>query len=195
MARFRFGPIPEDPEFHPEEEDWRPLKEPSPGIMQLMAVPIALIVVLGLAVAWGNVAPFSIVVRDLASFGAVLLTLVVMIPVHEAIHALCHPHHGRSSATWLGFWPAKGLFYAFYDAEMSRGRSLLIGAAPFLVLSVLPLAVCAILAQAPGLVVLASLWNGLGASGDILGLILVGLQVPAGSVLRNRGWRTWWRPA
>ena len=51
--KFRLGKIPPNPDFHPEQEGWRPLREPGPIVMQLVGLPIgvAVVVVLGAAAA------------------------------------------------------------------------------------------------------------------------------------------------
>ena len=41
--RFQYGPIPEDDEFHPEAQGWSDLREPSPLIINLLAIPTAIL--------------------------------------------------------------------------------------------------------------------------------------------------------
>jgi hypothetical protein len=40
---------------------------------------------------------------------------------------------------------------------------------------------------------LPALVNGGGASGDIIGMFLIGLQIPRSAVVRNRGWQSYWK--
>jgi len=54
--RLRFGPIPDDPGFEPEAGDWVRLKEPSFGRMLLLALPLSVLLVTGIWMAWGAVA-------------------------------------------------------------------------------------------------------------------------------------------
>ncbi len=87
------------------------------------------------------------------------------------------------------------LFYAYYNGPMSRDRFLLVFAMPFLVISVLPLLIAAVLAL-PEIVtsILAwfSIWNAIFACGDILGFVLILFQVPRRSLIRNKSWRSFW---
>jgi hypothetical protein len=93
----------------------------------------------------------------------------------------------------IGVWPARLLFYAYYDGVMSRNRFLLTFALPFLVLSLLPIPLIA-LTRWPSLELLfLSLINGAAASGDIIGIFLVAFQIPRGALIRNKGWRTFWK--
>ena len=38
-----------------------------------------------------------------------------------------------------------------------------------------------------------ALVNALASAGDVLGMLLIAWQVPAAAVVRNRGWRTYWK--
>lgn len=50
--RLRFGPVPDDPGFAPEDGGWVRLKEPSFGRMMLMALPLSFVLVAGITLAW-----------------------------------------------------------------------------------------------------------------------------------------------
>ena len=50
--RLRFGPVPDDPGFAPEDGDWVRLKEPSFGRMMLLALPLSVLLAAGVAIAW-----------------------------------------------------------------------------------------------------------------------------------------------
>jgi len=85
------------------------------------------------------------------------------------------------------------LFYAHYDGELTRNRFVAILLMPLLVISVLPLVVAAVIGASSGWVVFASSLNALMACGDILGAGMVLFQVPSAAIVRNQGWRTYWR--
>lgn len=194
--RFQLGPIPENPMFLPEEDGWRSLKEPRPWVAQLLAVPVAFAVFGGAMLAWRALIPAEMLNGTVKA--AALLSLpafLAVVPVHEYMHAKCHPFNGSSPASLFGFWPAKLLFYAHYDDEMPRNRFLFILLAPFVSLTIGPLAVCAIASVAPPFVVSFTTMNGLAASLDLVGVALIGLQLPASAIVRNKGYRTWWRNA
>lgn len=194
--RFRLGTMPESPEFLPEADGWRLAREPSPPVTLLCALPISAVLLLGLGIAWSGVARLAGVSGEMR-FG--LLTVagvfLVIVPLHELVHAVCHPGRGGAAASVLGFWPRLFVPYAYYDDEMSRNRFLLVMVAPFLVLSPAPLLVTAVFAVTPAFLVTLSAVNALGSSVDLLGFALLGLQAPSSARVRNKGPRTWWRDA
>ncbi|MBI5396643.1 MAG: DUF3267 domain-containing protein [Verrucomicrobia bacterium] len=201
--RFHVGPIPGDPRFQPEREGWRPLREPTPWAMQFLATPVGIGVAFLLGWLWvaaGVSADLGARTSALVQGGpftvlALLPGFFALIVVHEFIHAFAQPGSGLSRDAVIGFWPRKLLFYAHYLGPLSRGRFLFIFAAPFLALSVLPLAVQACCGGVPGWVALVSIINGLASCGDAVGFALVVFQVPRRACVRNQDWRTWWKPA
>lgn len=158
--------------------------------IQLIALPIAIVIVgllIGLLVLVWPPGSAS------GSIWLLLAMAILLIPVHEILHAVCFPGGLQSPQTMIGIWPSRILFYAHYDGIMSRTRFLVTFAMPFLVLSLLPILIVG-LWRWPSLELAAlSIVNGAAASGDIIGLVLVGLQVPASARVRNRGWRTYWQ--
>lgn len=200
--KFHLGKIPES-DFKPDES-WTPLREPTPWLMQLCALPIGLVVAFAVGYGW------SFILHDLpplrlAGRGAVvalisfLLSFPLLIVVHEFIHAWVHPHFGRTDDSALGFWPSRLVFYAGYLGELSRERFIAILIAPFIVISLLPLALFPFFASAAGtfataLVAFISTFNALCACGDLFGIALLLWQVPRGSITRNLGWNTFWKP-
>jgi hypothetical protein len=188
--RFHIGPIPSNPDFAPDQT-WTALREPTPWVMQLFALPVG--IALGAAVLgiwlWGT--PI-----DAASFEApwaCLLALLALVPAHELIHFAMHPRKGGPESSVLGFWPSRVLFYAHYFGELSRTRFIAILLMPLLVLTVLPLIVCCILGKASTILIVVSTINALAACGDVFGVLVLLFQVPARAVVRNQGWRTYWK--
>jgi hypothetical protein len=128
----------------------------------------------------------------------ILAIILGSIPVHELVHALTHPHFGLSSESILGFWLSRGLFYAHYDGEMSRNRFLAILAMPFLILSLLPVAIIAFIGSSapmsmPSYLGIVALTNSMFASGDAVGFALILSQIPSAAVVRNMGWKSFWK--
>jgi hypothetical protein len=199
--RFHVGGPPVDETFQPEQSGWTPMREPSPLMLNLMALPMALGVLILLQLAWGSdgnvvgpsgnrTPPSSVVLIVSAVIGVPLLILV-----HELLHAVVYPRAGRTRDTVIGAWPSRFLFYALYLKELSRNRWLLVYVMPFLVLSIAPLVVCRLvgLKSVPCMVV--SLVNGLFSSGDLVIVGLILWQIPRDALMRNKGWATWWIPA
>jgi len=190
IMRFHFGAVPDAPDFSPDAA-WRPLREPSPWAMQLFAIPLGIVACIVVALLWRILTPH----RE-ASFnspGMLVIVLVAIIPIHELLHAAVHPRFGMSASSILGCWPSRGLFYAHYLGELSRGRFIAILLMPLLVISFAPLLACAITDRCPPLFAFTSILNALLACGDIFAVGLLLFQVPAGATVRNKGWRTFWK--
>ena len=70
---------------------------------------------------------------------------------------------------------------------------------PFILLSLLPIAIVALGRFVPisfelvSALIFLSMVNGAAASGDLIGFVLVLLQIPPNAQVRNRGWRTFWK--
>lgn len=202
--RFHFGAVPLDPEFDPQQQGWRSIREPGPWVMQLLALPVSVLLLVVSAGLLYLVLPHELLFTQPLTIQMPLwmlaLILIFVIPVHEVIHALVHPGWGLSSRTVIGLWLSKVLFYAHYEGPMSRNRFLLVFAAPYLVLSILPLALILLLRAAGAPV--ETLWGlaflsviaGVLASGDAIGFWLIFSQIPARATVRNKGWSTYWKP-
>ncbi|MDT8896636.1 DUF3267 domain-containing protein [Thermanaerothrix sp. 4228-RoL] len=193
--RFHYGSIPENKDFNPEAEGWLSIREPGPIAMQVIAIPVALI----LLAVWA-VCLFSIQ-QDLPPFQAfradinTLLILLLIIPVHELLHAFTHPGWGTSSNSIIGLWLSKGLFYAHYEGEMSRNRFLLVFVMPLIVLGVLPTLLIMMRPEWTQSLLWISLFGTILASGDLVCVGIIFFQIPRSAVVRNKGWRTYWKPA
>jgi hypothetical protein len=185
--RLHIGPIPDSPEFVPDGT-WTVMREPSPWVMQLLALPFGAILSIALAVAWFSFTPLG--QAPPPSAGELFGVLIAMVPAHEALHVAVHPRTGHSI---LGFWPSRLLFYTHYHAELRCRRFLAILLAPLAVISLLPLVLCAASATSSAAVGFASVSNALFASGDLLAAGLVAWQIPRTATLRNKGWRVYWR--
>jgi hypothetical protein len=204
--RFHYGAVPEPATFHPEAQGWASIREPGPLLLNVLALPTALLM-LGLTIgllllAWEGGPPT--ILRDSAAESTtsplllILGIILLSIPVHEVVHAVTHPHFGLSSNSILGLWLSRGLFYAHYEGEMSRNRFLAILAMPLLVLSLLPVAIIAFIGSSaptmvPGYLVIVALVNSALSSGDAVGFALILGQIPSSAVVRNKGWDSFWK--
>lgn len=206
--RIHWGAIPAAADFQPEADGWSPIHEPSPVLMQFIAVPLGVVIVGLLGSVLHFAAPRGICGHGSVSFrgsdvlivlGGMAAVLILFIAAHEMIHALVHPARGRTDKTIIGIWPSRLLFYAHYEGALSRARFLAVFAAPLVVLSFCSLPFIALMdawGKWPAFEIcltVLSLVNGLASAGDALGMILIASQVPATAVVRNRGWRTYWK--
>ena len=190
--RFHCGPVPNSPDFDPSPP-WRQLREPSPSVMQLFALPIGVGSALAMIFLWFLLTPLPRGSLSL-SIPKIIGLFAGIIIVHELIHAAVHPMAGRSSHSILGWWPSHGLFYAVYGGEMTRNRFIAILVMPLLVISIVPLAVAAITQTAVGWIAFASILNALLACGDVFAIGLLLWQLPAKAIVRNQGYYTYWQP-
>src|SRR5688572_13064520 len=105
--RLHVGPVPDNPDFHPVEEGWRPLREPSAGIFSLVGGGVGILVGAVMAALWALILQremkFEAHYLAGTGWGEVLLLLatpilgiVLLIVVHELIHAAVHPGFGLS---------------------------------------------------------------------------------------------------
>jgi hypothetical protein len=184
--RFHLGAVPESPNFSPDPS-WKLLREPTPWVMQLMALPIGLIGFAAVGGLWFLLTPLSDCSISLEFIGG---AVVFLFPIHELMHALVHPHYGGSNQSVLGFWPSKMFFYAHYDGEISRTRFITIALAPLLVISFGPLIVCAITGMSSSLLAFSSALNAFCSCVDITGAGLLLFQVPTDAVVRNQAYKT-----
>jgi hypothetical protein len=219
--KFHYGLPPDVTDFQPEQEGWHSIRELGPIAMQLAAIPIVVLIV---AIIGGllllcfpheitpsyisfdpvpNSSAFDMPISfDLPVILLTMLTIIILvIPIHELIHAFFHPGFGFSDKTIIGAWPTKALFYADYQDEMTRNRCLLVLVAPFIALSLIPIAILALSRNlsfiSPDLrIALAvfSLLAGVGTAGDFVICFFLLTQVPDSAMVRWKGWKTYWKP-
>lgn len=190
--KFHFGKIPDAVDFSPEKENWTPLKEPTPWLVQLLALPIGLALAALFLHLWVHLAPATS--HNLAT---VLNNIFIGIPftviIHELIHTLAHPQNGRSSNTILGFWPSKMIFYAHYGGILTKQRFITILVLPFIFISILPLILCIFFSIDSYFLMFVSVFNTIGSCVDLLGVIIIFFQVPSTAIMRNKVWKTYYR--
>jgi len=191
--KFRLGPIPDDPQFDPIAEGWAPLREYGPGKMQLIAIPIMVAIAflfnLGFWLSGVDTSPLTDIRNAPAAIGIVL----VLAPVHELLHFICLPSFGFNDKSVFGFWPKVFSAYVFYNGVLTRNRYIFIGICPFVALSVIPLLCSYILPSVPMVIVAASYLNSFMSGMDLMGSFVLAKQVPSNSLVRNKGYKTYWK--
>jgi hypothetical protein len=193
--RLHYGSIPETAGFEPEADGWRTIREPGPIALQVIAIPIATALALVWAICVLSFRQTTFLSQGVTIDISTLLLLILIVPVHELLHAVVHPGWGLSTSTIIGIWLSKGLFYAHYTGEMSRNRFLLVLVMPFLVLGVLPTVLIMLM---PGLrqsLLWLSLFGSVFACGDLEGVGFILFQIPSSAIVRNQGWKTYWKSA
>ena len=204
--RFRYGPIPEDDVFHPEDQGWSDLREPGPLLLNILAIPTSILLIVvtiyAISLAWEG-GPLAIIQEVLEQSGpdpflVFLIVLVISIPIHELVHLFTHPQFGRSNKSIFGLWLSRGMFYAHYEGAVSRNRFLSILAAPYLVLAWPPVIILALIGISVPIVyveilVMVALVNSVLPAGDVLGFFLMVSQVPSSACVKNKGWKSFWK--
>jgi hypothetical protein len=204
--QFHCGAVPEDGQFQPETEGWSDIREPSPIAVQVIALPVAIgllgflggLLFLALPQGVFSIITVAVAVTKINVWGIVIIC-ALLIPAHELVHALCHPRFGLSQNTIVGVWPTRLVFYAHYEGPMSRNHFAWVFVGPFVVLSLVPIGIIALLRAVPlspnvvACLVILSLINGAASAGDLIGLLLILFQIPGSATVRNRGWKTFWK--
>lgn len=93
----------------------------------------------------------------------VILSIALVIPTHELLHALAHPAAGLSDATVMGFDRRMAAPYCLYTRPYSRNRAIVVAIAPLVFLTFLPVLVCTVGECGPLLAWIASLNAGASA--------------------------------
>lgn len=196
--KFHLGALPDD--FEPDET-WHPIIEPSPLLLQFVATPVALASGGLFFFLWQQVIDFEYphipAGWEFLWQLAIIASFPVLILVHELLHAAVFPKFGFGNQSLIGCWPSRMLFYAYHNGPLSRDRFLLVFAMPFLVISVVTLLIgaCVPMPETVGSILAwFSIWNAFFACGDIVGFALILVQVPREAIVRNKSWRSFWKP-
>jgi hypothetical protein len=192
---FRLGSLPEVPEFTPDN-NWITLEEPSAWSLQLRAIPIGIITTIVFIFLWLVLTPVGQFLGTMTFPPPILrnaLSIVGVIVVHEIIHAVAHPKFGVSKDTVIGFWPSRVFLYTIYIGEQSKNRCVAILIMPFIIISVVPLIFATITQIAPLWLGYVSTFNALLACVDMVAAFMTIRQIPRGSIIRTKGWTTFFR--
>jgi hypothetical protein len=198
--RFHNGPVPENPDFHPETEGWQDIHEPSSIALQLIGIPV----VFSLLVLWAVFIlllvlphPLSIKLPKDAEFIKLCLWLAIlvipMIPLHLFLQTLAHPKWGLSSNSIIGYWPARGWFYSHYDGALSRNRFITVFLTPVVATCVIPMLLIFIFPTWLNALLLFSFWGVVMSTTNIVITCLIVYQIPPFTIVRNKGLKTYWK--
>jgi hypothetical protein len=184
------GLTPSHLDYLPEEHGWQPLARPNRIAAMLLSVVVALALFLGVSLAFYYFA--SVRLPKPPPF-FLLAILIPLIPIHELLHALVHPGLGMSSRTYVGFYLPRGAFYAHYAGERTRARFIVGALTPFMLLSVLPLILCATLHLVLPTLAWASSLNAALSATDVMTALVLFFQCPRGAVVLTDQNKAWWR--
>lgn len=196
--RIVFGPVPASRLMDPRQRGWTPLTHSSATRLSTWAAVMAVAAVFCANATLAMAGPdlWLRLRADPALLGGFIVALVALVPVHELTHAVAYGRRLRDPELIMGLWPSKGLCYVLYDAPVRRGRVIWMCAAPFLVLSVLPLVVLACVPPVDGpiraLVLFGVVLHTACCMTDFLVIGRVLRQVPRNAFVHNQGWQTYW---
>lgn len=190
-----------DQERHSEliASNWILLREPKNLLSSALAsVPLMILSTLFSFIILDLFSPFS-----LEEFGITpsqisvtinlldLLYVIGIIFIHELLHLAFVPDFLTSDKVLLGITYFGG--FAYSEEVLSKSRFILILLVPFVAISIILPGIMGVLNLLSPLVKFLILSNALGSSVDMLTLILILIQVPAGSYLTCNGTRTYWK--
>ncbi len=206
--QFHFGNVPAIEGFQPEAEGLQRIGGPK-GRMSILLASVA-----GLALLVLVITPLCLILSYFALPGTedpasrvpgpwqgVVLALLLYIPLHELLHLVLHPGMGRTNQSILVIWPKKLQFGVYYEGCMSRGRWLMMRAAPFVALSLIPAVFLGLFQYVPinhifrTFLEVTLVVNVVGCGADVAAMWIVARQVPRSGVMCFRGGRAYWKGA
>jgi hypothetical protein len=205
-VRIHFGTLPAGQNEPAAEDGLTRIHSPGSRLGYLLAglvglaLPMVLIVwLIAVSLLSAPVGAGDVGAETPVPWGAVILALVLVIPLHELVHAVLHPGFGLSPQTVMVIWPTKLRFGVYYEGCMTRGRWLAMRLAPLVCLSVVPVMLLTLFEVVPASFALETflqvlmLVSGIGSGGDVIAVIWVLFQVPARADICFCSGRAYWR--
>ena len=189
-------------DFDPSIKGYKKMKEPSMLTLVWLSIPVGLLTciilffsariltdtTLSLIPQKLNIGlPYSLIIWVLIF----LLFNVVMIIVHELVHALVFPASLLSDNIVFGVH-SNGLFFAFYREDMTKRRMLFSMVSPFLLFTLLPLFLIIIKKIDRPLLMIGLLYHAFCSAGDLIGMYLIIKNTPKRCLIKNKGYHTYY---
>ncbi len=184
--------------------NWIQLREPKDlTSFILAAIPLMILSALPSLIILNILSPFSLadfgitpsqeieIIIYLHDFVFFIGLSIVITFIHELIHLVFVPDFLTSDKAFLGITYFGGFIYS--EEVLSKSRFTLMLLAPFVVISIILPGILGALNLLNPLVKFVILLSAMGSGGDMLGLILILIQVPAGAYLTCNGIRTYWK--
>lgn len=205
IIRLRKKLPPTNSERHSEliANNWIQLREPQNFASTMLAAsPLMILSALPSFKILDIFSPFSLadfgitpsqisITVDLQDFLYFIGLSVVIILIHELLHLVFVPDFLTSDKAFLGITYFGG--FAYSEEVLSKLRFIIILLAPFVVVSIILPGILGVLNLLNPLVKLTILASAMGSGVDMLTLVLVLIQVPAGAYLTCNGMRTYWK--
>ncbi|CAM3713288.1 DUF3267 domain-containing protein [Marinicrinis lubricantis] len=185
---FIIGKVYENEHFTPELEGWTRMDDGNILKDQLKALPIALMTVVVMTLIYRA---YEIEMGD--SLLVLLALFIIIVPLHEFIHAFFLPDSLRSDKVFFGLYPKGMAFYVHYEGGLSKTRFLVVMIAPFVILSIVPMIILIVFDLHISYIARMSVLNGLLACVDLLGFSTIVRKIPRNATIRNKGSKTYWK--
>lgn len=166
---------------------WRPIVSPETDLALAVGLPAGASAAIAVWVGWVLLTPLAHFELD---YPLLLLTAGALPVLHEGIHALAMPH---ARALTLECDLRRLVLRVGHKGTLSRTRYVAVLLAPFVALSLLPVAGAACFATAPAPLVVISLGNALVCGADLLAAGLALAQVPGNALVRAPGEHASWQ--
>lgn len=187
--KFVYGEFPDDEGSNPElDGDWKVVVESDNlWVVQLQAVSFLVFNYMTIMIVYMIMdIEFEFDTLDM------IISFLILIPIHEFIHALIFPESIISENVGFGFIPKGVAFFAFYFGEMSRSRFIGILLAPLTIMTLIGLIILVIIKD-NSILEHIILYNSLVACVDCFGAYMIMKQVPANATVRNKKNKTYWK--
>ena len=143
---------------------------------------------------WSNDVIFGVFKADtiLPLLSAMLVTVIA----HEFCHLVMHPFCGLTDKSYVGLDKKTGLAYAQYLGVVSKMHFTAIGVAPLVIGTIISLWLASMMPEWASWLAFASIFNAVGAGGDVYILAVAWREVPAQMSLQGHRFgkkphRTW----
>lgn len=193
-VKFCYVDFPKNADFNPEKEGWKKLKEPNIILTQLVAMPIGAMLFFAINYLMILLTEYRGLTEYFEKFNikTSLLACLIIIPLHELLHAVMFPKGLKSNDTVIGFYPKGVAFYAYCSGDIPRSKYLMSSFSPLVFLSILPIFIMHFTGYNM-LMFNICILNAVSACADMFGVILIMCQVPGATILKNNGSRTYWK--
>lgn len=184
----------------------RPIRQPGGRTSAFLATfsgVLLLAVPVGINIAYSILFPDPAgesIPREALPWLGMLVFLVFGIVAHELLHAVLHPQFGRSDSSLLFLGWKRLQFGVYYEGRFPRNRWIAMRLLPLIVLAFAPTAVfvlwyARLTFEWETYLIILMLVNSLGSGADLVAVLVVLWQVPAGGVLNFYRGRAFWRTA
>ena len=184
-------------------DGWSKLKEPSSlSMATLMSLPFMIInTVIYMVLIYFLYPPLREVLTssevdiifsiDIIALVLLLSASLVLMIIHEFIHALFIPNVLKSDKT---FWGINGLYgFVFSTEKFKKGRFIIISIMPFILLSIILPIILSYMGLLNVYTIALCLINAAGSCVDMLNIFLIARQVPNNSLIINNGFETYFK--